>query len=178
MKNQVQSVYSGAKFKRPKSQSSRLLPLPYPELICKGLRRKQTTEPNTLAAWMGAENLSSNVRRKGQGTKAGPYQSSPQAREQRHLVYNSSRDAHAVEDGDVDDGRHPSIVDGLGAVRPHVGTFSQIYVAGAQTETKNKASEQGASPKGRAGTREPALPRSLGQEATGLGCPHCSCAAG
>lgn len=63
-------------------------------------------------------------------------------RERRHLIYNPSRDAHAVEDGDVDDRGHPSVVDGLGAVRPHVGTLSQIDVAGAQAETKNTGSEK------------------------------------
>lgn len=61
---------------------------------------------------------------------------------QFHLVYNSSCDAHAIEDRDIDDCRHSSIVDGLGAVGPHVGTLSQIDVAGAQTETKNIALEQ------------------------------------
>lgn len=68
---------------------------------------------------------------------SGPGLSSLKVREQLHLVHNSSCDAHAVEDRDVDDGWHPSIVDGLGAVGPHVGALGQIYVAGAQTETKN-----------------------------------------
>lgn len=76
--------------------------------------------------------------------RSGPGLSSPQARVQFHLVYNSSCDAHAIEDRDIDDCRHSSIVDGLGAVGPHVGTLSQIYVAGAQTETKNTVLEYSA----------------------------------
>lgn len=76
--------------------------------------------------------------------RPGPRLSSAQDRAPVHLVYNSARDAHAVEDGDVDDCRHSSVVDGLGAVRPHVGTLSQIYVAGAQTRKENTARESGA----------------------------------
>lgn len=50
-----------------------------------------------------------------------------------HLVDNPARDAHAVEDGHVDDGGHSSVVDGLGAVRPHVGTLGQVDITGRQT---------------------------------------------
>lgn len=129
-----------------KSESSKLVPLISPELIHKGRSRKQITASNTLAPQTGGENFScSNIRRERQGTKGGPCLCSPQAREQGHLVYNSSCDAHAVEDRDVDNCRHPSIVDGLGAVWPHVGTLGQIYVAGTQTETKNTGSEHSTS---------------------------------
>lgn len=50
-----------------------------------------------------------------------------------HLVDDPSRDAHAVENGHVDDGGHPSVVDGLRAVRPHVRTLGQVDVARRET---------------------------------------------
>lgn len=50
-----------------------------------------------------------------------------------HLIDNPAGDTHAIEDGHIDDGRHSSIVDGLRAVRPHVGTLSQVNVAGRKT---------------------------------------------
>lgn len=50
-----------------------------------------------------------------------------------HLVDNPASDTHAVENGHVDDSGHSSIVDGLGAVRPHVRTLCQVNVAGRKT---------------------------------------------
>ena len=53
---------------------------------------------------------------------------------QSYLVFDNSADAHAVEDGDIDDGGHAPVVDRLRAVRPHVRTFRKVDVTGAQTE--------------------------------------------
>lgn len=55
-----------------------------------------------------------------------------------HLIHNSSCDSHAIEDGDINDRWHSSIVDGLGAVGPHVGTLSQVDVARTQAETRRE----------------------------------------
>lgn len=55
-----------------------------------------------------------------------------------HLVDNSACDAHAVENGHIDDGGHSSIVDGLRAVRPHVRTFCQVDVAGRKTRRRQR----------------------------------------
>lgn len=52
-----------------------------------------------------------------------------------HLVYNPASHTHAIQDGYIDDSWHASIVDGLGAVGPHIGAFCQVYVARAETET-------------------------------------------
>ena len=51
-----------------------------------------------------------------------------------YLVYDPAGDAHAVEDGDVDDGGHSPVVDGLRAVGPHVGTLGQVDVVGREAE--------------------------------------------
>lgn len=67
--------------------------------------------------------------------KSGPHLGLPPAKGQSHLVHDPPRDSHAVEDGDVDNSRHAPIVDGLGAVGPHVRTLGQVDVTGAQTET-------------------------------------------
>lgn len=47
-----------------------------------------------------------------------------------HLVDDPAGDTHSVENGHVDDGGHPSVVDGLRAVRPHVRRLRQVDVAG------------------------------------------------
>lgn len=60
------------------------------------------------------------------------YENSP-----AHLVDDSAGDSHAIEDGHVDDGGHPSIVNGLRAVRPHVWTLCQVNVARRKTAMKN-----------------------------------------
>lgn len=75
------------------------------------------------------------------GPRVQVHQVREQVREMFHLIYNSSCDSHAVEDGNINNCRHSSIVDGLGAVGPHVGTLSQIYVAGAQAETENRVDQ-------------------------------------
>ena len=71
----------------------------------------------------------------GDRRKFGPRLGPPPAKGQSHLVHDPPCDSHAVEDGDVDDSRHAPIVDGLGAVGPHVRTLGQVDVTGAQTET-------------------------------------------
>lgn len=55
-----------------------------------------------------------------------------------HLANNPARHTHPIENGDVDDGGHPSIVDGLRAVRPHVGTLCQVDVARRQTRRRQR----------------------------------------
>lgn len=64
-----------------------------------------------------------------------------------HLANNPARHTHPVKNGDVDDGGHASIVDGLRAVRPHVGTLCQVDVARRQTREETKKENSGASPK-------------------------------
>lgn len=44
------------------------------------------------------------------------------------LAYNSSRDAESVEDGDVNDDGKRTVVEGLGAIRPHVWTFTKVHI--------------------------------------------------
>ena len=36
----------------------------------------------------------------------------------------------------IDNDRHATIVEGLGAVRPHVGSFCQVNVVGAGTDSR------------------------------------------
>lgn len=55
-----------------------------------------------------------------------------------HLSNNPARDTHSIENGDVDDGGHPSVVDGLRAVRPHIGTLGQVDVAWRKTRRRQK----------------------------------------
>lgn len=52
-----------------------------------------------------------------------------------YLVHNPASHTHAIQDGYVDDCWHATIVDGLGAVGPHIGAFCQVYVARTKTET-------------------------------------------
>ena len=55
-----------------------------------------------------------------------------------YLVEDPAGDAHAVQNGHVDDGGHSSVVDGLRAVRPHVWTLCQVDVAGRQAKQREK----------------------------------------
>lgn len=50
-----------------------------------------------------------------------------------YLVNNPASDTHAIKNGHVNNGGHSSIIDGLGAVRPHVWTLCQVDVAGRKT---------------------------------------------
>lgn len=54
-----------------------------------------------------------------------------------HLINNSACDPHPIQDGDVNNGRHAPVVDGLGAVGPHVWTLRQVDITGTQAETGN-----------------------------------------
>ena len=49
-----------------------------------------------------------------------------------YLVHDPAGDSHAVQDGHVDDGGHPAVVDGLRAVGPHVRTLRQVDVVGRE----------------------------------------------
>lgn len=50
-----------------------------------------------------------------------------------YLVYNSPSDSHAIKDSNINNSWHPSIIYGLRTIGPHVGTFSQVNIAGTQT---------------------------------------------
>lgn len=55
-----------------------------------------------------------------------------------YLVYNSPSDSHAIEDSNINNCWHPSIIYGLRTIGPHVGTFSQVNIARTQTTARQR----------------------------------------
>lgn len=119
MRTQTQLADSGTKLKMPSTSIAN-----WSHHCISDLSAKASEESKPLLPTPAADRR-----------KSGPCLGPPPAKGQSHLVHDPPRDSHAVEDGDVDDSRHAPIVDGLGAVGPHVRTLGQVDVTGAQTET-------------------------------------------
>lgn len=67
------------------------------------------------------------------GTKLGRTLGS---RARTHLINDPACHTHPIENGHVDNSGHSSVVDGLRAVRPHVGTLCEVNVAGGEAGRK------------------------------------------